>query len=92
MAIYNPGKYYLVSVDETENVCCVSPFNVERVEQTFGDVFTFRGDRVFNSDYIAPTITKVEGQLYGTMRILKPKELINFENVSCEEIMDLIKE
>ena len=90
MAIYtyNPGKYYLISVDEKENVCCISPFNVESVEQRLGDVY------VFNPDCLPPTVTKVEGKLYGTMRILKIEKPTDeyFNNITAEEIMDLIKE
>ena len=79
-----PGKYYLVSVDETENVCCVSPFNVEKVEQSFADRL------VFNPDYLPPTVTRVQGELYGTMRVVKMKD--NMDNITAEEIMNLIKE
>ena len=88
MAIYNPGKYYLISVDEEENVCCISPFDVERVEQRLGDVY------VFNPDRLPPTVTKVEGTLYGTMRVLKMEKPIDehFNNITAEEIIDLIKE
>ena len=90
MAIYNPGKYYLVSYDEENETCFVSPFDVEKVEQTYGDVFTFRSDQMFNpNNYCAPTVTKVEGKLYGTMNILKSKDL---KDVSYEELMHIIKE
>ena len=67
MAIYNPGKYYLISVDEEENVCCISPFDVERVEQRLGDVY------VFNPDRVPPTVTKVEGTYMALCEFLKWK-------------------
>lgn len=86
MSIYNPGKYYIVSVDETENVCIVSPFNVEKVEQSLAEYV------MFSPDHLPPTVTRVQGELYGTMHILKPKGPIDFNNVSYEEIMDIIKE
>jgi len=83
MAIYNPGKYYLVSIDDDNDVCCISHFDVEKVEQRYGDVYSF------NPHLLPPTITKIEGQLFGTTRILKAKDL---DNVSYEEIMGLIEE
>ena len=85
---YNPGKYYLISVDEKEDACCISPFDVERVEQSFGDCLTF------DPKHLPPTVTKVFGTLYGTMHILKMDKSVKdyFENITYEEIMDLIKE
>ena len=83
MAIYNPGKYYLVSYDEANEMCIVSPFNVETVQQ-FSTEST-----IFGPGYLPPTRTRVEGELYGTMRFIKSKDL---NDIPYEEIMDLIKE
>ena len=85
MAIYNPGKYYIISVDEIENVCCISPFDVEKIEQSLGDVYNLE------TYFPAKTITKVTGHLYGTMQVLKPREL-DFNDISYEEITELVKE
>ena len=44
MAIYYPGKCYLISVDEKNDSCCVCPFDVENIEQSIGNVYTFNPD------------------------------------------------
>jgi len=81
--IYNPEKYYLVSVEEKTGAVIVSPFHVESIRQELAGPYSF--------EYSIPqrTTTKVEGELYGTMRILQPKDM---DDISYEEVMELIKE
>lgn len=83
MAIYIPGKHYLVSYDEENEMCMVSPFNVETIQQFLAE------STIFGSEYLPPTRTRVEGELYGTMRFIKAKDL---NNISYEELMNIIKE
>ena len=85
MAIYYPGKYYLISVDEKNDACCICPFDIESVEQSLGNVYTF------NPDVFGSPVTKVTGQLYGKTRIIS-KPLKELDGISYEEIMNLIKE
>ena len=85
MAIYNPGKYYLISVDEQTDTLIVSPFDVETIRQELMEPYNV------DFDYRIPSRTsiRVEGQLYGTARILKSRDL---DDISYEELMGLIKE
>lgn len=82
---YSPGKHYLVALDEDEGVCSVSPFQIENVTQSMGEVYGFGNGGPLLSE---PRV-RIEGRLNGTMRIVKAVDL---DNVSYEEIMNLLRE
>ena len=81
---FMPGKHYLVSVDKDKELCAVCPFEVYTVNQSYGNPAYTCSGLVFGSP-----VTEIDGQLYGTMRILKAVEM---ENVTYEDIMNLLKE
>lgn len=82
---YSPGKHYLVALDEDEGVCSVSPFQIENVTQSMGELYGFgNGGPLFGEPRV-----RIEGQLHGNTRILKAVDL---DNISYEEIMNLIGE
>ena len=80
---YMPGKYYLISIDEDQDFCCITPFNVETVEQRYADVV------MFNPEYLPKTETHVSGQLYGTMHIIKKE--IDVSKLTYEDVLNLIE-
>ena len=82
---YRPGKHYLVALDEDEGVCSVSPFEIENVTQSMDELYVFSNGGPLLSE---PRV-RIEGRLNGTMRIVKAVDL---DNVSYEEIMNLLRE
>ena len=85
--LYTPGKHYLISVDKDQDICTVCPFEVYTVTQSMGDYTALGiGGRGF---YGGPPTTRIDGQLYGTMRILKA---VDIDNITYEDIMNLLKE
>ena len=85
MAMYTPGKYYLISVDEKTDTLIVSPFDVENIRTEYTQPYDLGFDyRVPSSRSI-----RIEGQLYGTARVLQSRDL---DDISYEEVMSLIKE
>lgn len=82
---YSPGKHYLVALDEDEGVCSVSSFQIENVTQSMGEVRGFSDGGLLLSE---PRV-RIEGQLHGNTRILKAVDL---DNISYEEIMNLLRE
>lgn len=85
--LYTPGKHYLISVNKDEAICTIYPFEVHAVTQSMGDYTTLGiGSCGF---YGGPPTTRIDGQLYGTMRILKA---VDIDNITYEDIINLLKE
>ena len=68
---------------EDEGICSVSPFQIVNVTQSMGEVYGF-GD---GGPLLSEPRVRIEGQLYDKTRIL---EAVDLENISYEEIMNLI--
>lgn len=78
------GKTYIVWKDEDKLKCCIVPLHITHMKQTLGDYYTL------DSNAYTPNVnTIIEGSLGGPVRILEPKD---FDDISYEELMDLIKE
>lgn len=84
MAIFNPGKCYLISVDEKSDTYLISDFYLTNIKQEFSNY-------VLGSFDMMPKIT-VEGELIGKQQLLVPKQPIDFKNISYEELINIIKE
>jgi len=82
-----PEKHYLISVNKDEDICTICPFEVHTVTQSMGD-YTMLGIGG-HGFYGGPPTTRIDGQLYGTMRILKA---VDIDNITYEDIMNLLKE
>ena len=86
MNLVDSGKYYILHLDKNGLIYC-SPFEVQSIIQSVKDSYNFT-DR----PGIWDTTIKVEGELFGKMTVLKPTEPIDMDNISYEELKNLIEE
>ena len=81
MLINTTDKFYLVSIDQKNDTCFVSPFDVTSIQTRLPDVYSY--------GLVTQPRISVEGDLHGSARILVAKD---FDNITYEEIMDIVKE